>query len=68
MSHISELYKKIEELQKQLDEMKVQNEKFQDSQDEEGRLLIILRIIISTPSLLVLINLQKISITSPGLP
>ena len=39
MSHISELYKKIEELQKQMDEMKVQNEKFQDLVDAAGGVL-----------------------------
>jgi len=39
MSHISELYKKIEELQKQMDEMKVQNEKFQDLIDTAGGVL-----------------------------
>ena len=39
MSHISELYKKIEELQKQMDEMKIQNEKFQDLVDAAGGVL-----------------------------
>ena len=36
MSHISELFKKVEELQKQIDTLKEQNEKFQDLVDVAG--------------------------------
>ena len=36
MSHISELFKKVEELQKQIDTLKDQNEKFQDLVDVAG--------------------------------
>ena len=39
MSHISELYKKIEELQKQMDVIKEQNDKFQDIIDLAGGVL-----------------------------